>query len=170
MTYAIIIDANMFGRDMRTEIESEIENNGLKVIGCEGSKLNEELLKSCRERYVEYVRSGRLLDICNDSVSRKIKNIEEKATIRSNDAHIIAIAIAACANTLVTNEKNDLIADFKDIRKLNREAGCMNDNRLGSRTEQKVIRKSSPSNIMRILKAARSRCNGCECMINGGGY
>ncbi len=177
MTKAAIIDANAFSKAMRPEIEDAINKEGLKIVRSEGGKLDQELrdagLKRYKEyrdnKYAKYGQAGKFYSVCNKSVEKKQKSIKDKVTLKSNDDHIIALAIVACANTLVTDDIN-LISDFKDVRRINRDAGCIKNNRLESKGGQKVVQKKSPTKkaVKELIEKAKAEGFCCECLFKCG--
>ena len=167
MTKAVIIDANAFSETMRSEVANAIASDDLKVVMSRGGKLDKELKKACFKRYIAYGTAGKFHSVCNKSVKKKQKSIKKKkVTIKSNDHHVLALAIVACANTLVTDDSN-LIYDFKDVRRINRDAGCNKDNRLESRGGQKIVRKKSPTKkvVKELIEKAKAEGFCCECLF-----
>ena len=178
MTNALIIDTNMFGKDFRPEVYDAIMNDGLKVVTSENGTLEEELIRANIDLYVELGSAGKLHFMCSKSVEKKQKQLlklAKSAKLQSNDHHVIALAMVSCANTLVTNEKAKLINDFKDIKDIHNNRlhrlNCITDNRLGSKSTQKVIRKDSPNSreVKKLVRKAKAVGYCCECINKGGG-
>lgn len=69
--------------------------------------------RRARERLGAYRRAGRATLVPGDSVREDVLRLKEDAGIRSNDAHVLALARASRARLLYTGD-NKLEADFKN--------------------------------------------------------
>ena len=114
----IILDANMLSR-FKKHADEDIkpvwdwlrkENN--KIAYSTTEKFKQEWTKGGGDNLMrELDRSKKLKSVSNECVLEKQKELEGK--IKSNDSHIIALAIVAKAERLVSSDR-DLCTDFKN--------------------------------------------------------
>lgn len=112
----IIIDANKAADFCKQE--KPYLNVLLRWIGAggrvaSGGDLERELFKveSMKSLLLEWSRSGRLVRIPSDRIAVREKSVRQHC--KSNDSHVIALAIESKANIVVTEDKN-LICDLRD--------------------------------------------------------
>ena len=170
MTKAIILDANRIGRNMRKEVKEAIYKRRIRILIFKGGKLEREL-KGRRERgstcFREYAKNGFFHNVCERSVTKKNNHLIQEGLIRSDDQHIIALALVSAANTLHT-EDNTLIEDFLNCDDIDTRNSCIKSRQ---NPKRKVIKATSPNSaeVKRLLNSAKASFDCCECMINGGG-
>ena len=182
---ALIIDASVFG-ELRSEVSKAVKNK-LKIVISEGGKLEKELRKAKPERFSEYKRTLRFYDeICNECVEEKIEQLElvdreainRKTTrlLRSNDSHVIALAIISGANVLVTADQ-DLQEDFGKCNSIDNRANREKRNgfkRNNLQPDRKVITQKTPEKPVetssavanRLIRSAKIKYQPCECQEN----
>ena len=123
----IILDADCFGkyldtndkdmRPIRTWLKSKNEN--AKIAHSSTEKLKTELEHSSRmvSEFVELRRENKLKVISSEDVNDKENELNEmKNEIKSDDIHILALALAGNVKLLASLDKN-LGKDFKKICK-----------------------------------------------------
>ena len=114
----MILDTNMYGRFLNQQ-DTDMEpvrdwmNKHGKVAYSPTITMKKELGKfpKMKDKLLEYSRAGVLRLINKDKVdatARKLKNL------RSNDSHIVALALCGNVKVLVSEDKT-LHQDFKDI-------------------------------------------------------
>ena len=116
----IVVDANMFGafRDRTDENMESVWNwlrkkNG-KIAYSNTKKFEDEWVRGGVTGLIKLLRqSGQLKEIPSQEVEAKENELNRTGTIRSNDPHIIALAIIANVKVLVSNDRR-LHEDFKD--------------------------------------------------------
>ena len=149
MSNAIIVDANSFGNNLRHDIRQAITAGKVKVVIPGEGKFRDELRNSNSDLFVRYSGSGRFHYVCVKQVheictrltsSRCIacRGLKKCKCIKSNDAHVIALAIVSGANVLVTNDKK-LSNDFKRCTKIHRNYGGDSKLKLPEDNKRKVI-------------------------------
>jgi predicted nucleic acid-binding protein len=89
------------------------------------SRLKAELFQvdTVRRLLVELDRAGRLRSAF-DNVDRTEEELQAGGGCRSNDAHVLALALESGARTLITFDE-DLTADFKDSEIVNTPRGSV---------------------------------------------
>ncbi|MCY4523394.1 MAG: PIN domain-containing protein [Halobacteriovoraceae bacterium] len=120
----VIIDANMFGPYLKSNdqgmkfLKEWIEEHGGKITYSPTSSLKSEWNKSPNmwQLMVKYRERGKLKHIDKHKVEIIQKELLKKHDLKSNDSHIIALAMAAKVKVLVSKDQN-LIEDFKNIIK-----------------------------------------------------
>ena len=122
----IIIDANKAGDFCQMKnpyMKKLVEWVGKGGKIAHGGPLVKELYKlnEIRNLVITWERQGSLIKIDNEKIKTREKEIKEKfkhnnMKLRSNDAHVIALAIESRARIVVTEDKK-LIKDLKN-RKL----------------------------------------------------
>ena len=116
----IVVDANMFGQfsDPANENMEPVWNwlrkkNG-KIAYSNTKKFEEEWEKGGMTGLIKLLRqSGQLKEIPSQEVETKENELNRTGTIRSDDPHIIALAIIANIKVLVSNDRR-LHEDFKN--------------------------------------------------------
>ena len=113
----IIIDANRacdFSRPVSSQaakIMDRIAQKKMRVVV--GGELARELVKTkLRDLLQEWARAGRLSRYENGEVDKEEERIKLQS-IRSDDPHLLALAILSGCRLLYTEDK-ELIRDFKD--------------------------------------------------------
>lgn len=112
-----------------------VESGGVIVYYSKG-KFNEEYqaLPKIKELFAKYSRSGNLVDADAAKVSQANHYLDDKK-LKSNDQHILEVAIAENVEVLVTQDQ-DLIDDFK-----NKQIMCRRGKIYKNRTHQKMLSK-----------------------------
>ena len=116
----IVVDANMFGafKDPANENMESVWNwlrkkNG-KIAYSNTKKFEEEWERGGMTSLIKLLRqSGQLKEIPPQEVEAKENELNRIDTIRSDDPHIIALAIIANVKVLVSNDRR-LHEDFKN--------------------------------------------------------
>ena len=116
----IVVDANMFGafKDPANENMESVWNwlrkkNG-KIAYSNTKKFEEEWERGGMTSLIKLLRqSGQLKEIPPQEVEAKENELNRIDTIRSDDPHIIALAIIANVKVLVSNDRT-LHEDFKN--------------------------------------------------------
>ena len=116
----IVVDANMFGqfRDPANEDMEPVwnwlrEKNG-KIAYSNTKKFEQEWERGGVIGLIRLLRqSGQLKEIPSQAVEAKEDELNRTDTIRSDDRHIIALAIIANVKVLVSNDRR-LHEDFKN--------------------------------------------------------
>ena len=113
----IILDADCYGRfkdldnkDMEP-VRKWLDNRNGKIIYSNTGKFRKEWKKGRMDRWITERRRAGQLKLAPPGVQEK--EDELKGKIRSNDAHIIALALIAKVKVLVSYDK-DLTRDFKE--------------------------------------------------------
>ena len=175
MTKAIIVDTNSFGRQLRKKVKDALDKRKVKIVLGKGSNLESELqgkgvnplIRDEGRRYKEFNHKRFFHFICGKSVNRKEAHLLSKSLLKSNDAHVIALAIVSGANILVSNDTK-LINDFKKCKTIDRGSNCI---KRSDNIDRIVVKPGSPDDreVMRLLRKAKVKYECCECMINSGG-
>lgn len=112
----LVIDANQAGvfcKQQRPYVQSLLGwiNSGGRVVS--GGQLERELFKirEMRVLALEWSRRGNLIRLPTEDLQRETDRVRDKC--RSNDPHVVAVAIVGRADVVVT-EDNLLIQDLKD--------------------------------------------------------
>jgi predicted nucleic acid-binding protein len=118
----VVIDANTaadFCRQEKPYLRELLRwiNKGGRVAA--GGKLEQELYKvePMRALLIEWSRSGRLIKVSKEKIEACERRI--KKGCRSNDTHVIALAITSKAEIVVTADK-ELISDLKNTQVVQR--------------------------------------------------
>ena len=106
--YADFLDSN--NEDMRLVREWIRRGNG-KIAYSPTQKFERESNEKIRERFAEYREAGRMKLIDKEKVQSEQKTLPN---LKSNDNHIIALALAAGIKLLVSADQK-LHVDFKQI-------------------------------------------------------
>ena len=114
----LIIDANRAGdftelnKVHAIEIIRRVAANRLKIVI--GGQLTSELFNTKLRLYlIEWQRAGRLVRFSDEDVERCKRDCESKP-IRSDDPHVLGLAIVSGSRLLYTDDRL-LIQDFKNI-------------------------------------------------------
>lgn len=115
----IIIDKNKHGQFLQEPPTEDmqpvfdwIKRRGGKLVYTTGGKFSEEFSGRTKQRLDDYANVGRAKLIPYQEVKEKLNNLERNL-LKSDDSHIIALALAAKVNLLYTEDRN-LIDDFKN--------------------------------------------------------
>lgn len=119
MNVCVIIDRNKHGpflqepptEDMQP-IHDWIKKQGGKLVYSTGGKFSEEFSGKARTRLDVYRQANRAKLIPYKEVEKKLNELDMDL-MKSDDPHIIALALAANVNLLYTADRN-LIDDFKN--------------------------------------------------------
>lgn len=177
MTKALIIDANSFGKNLHDEVLKALRTGKIKAILSRGGKFEDELRTANMKRYAEYRKQNIFHYVCDVSVKRKYKQLKQQKSTnpqlyKSDDPHVLALAIVSAANTLVSSDRH-LCDDFKQCEKIDQESGCLPNQGLPTTGKRKLIMsKGSLDNkkTSRIIKNAKAKSCRCQCQcMNGGG-
>lgn len=111
----IIIDANRASdfkppAKYHAPVIYQAVSNGRARIVVGGKLLRELAAGGLGAMLVEWGRAGRLVKIADDKIQAATPNT---VGCKSNDSHVVALAIAANTSLLYTND-DDLIEDFKN--------------------------------------------------------
>ena len=111
-----ILDANCYGifrnpnnEDMRP-VRKWLDNKNGKIIYSNAKKFKREWEKGGMDRWIKERQRAGLLKLAPPGVQEKANELKGK--MRSDDAHIIALALVAEIKLLVSHD-NKLIGDFK---------------------------------------------------------
>jgi predicted nucleic acid-binding protein len=115
----LIVDANAAGTFLAQKsavIDWLLGTKGSPRL-CAGGKLTRELeiVGNVRVLLRQLSEAGRLRRIPDADIEAQVRQLKSKKLHRSNDAHVLALAIASGARTLATADAS-LIADFKNPR------------------------------------------------------
>lgn len=118
----VIIDASVAGRAFAIPCEDDFaplwkwieEKDGKLVFGL-GGKFGKELgaLPHAKRRVRELSRAGRAIQISGEKLASEERAIEKLTICKSNDAHVLALALASGTRVLCTDDQ-DLETDFKN--------------------------------------------------------
>lgn len=131
----VIVDANVAGDVFATPCSADfqplinwIESKDGKIVY--GGKLATELYFSServKRRIMELNRRGTALYFSDSSLAAELQRLEQTKLCRSNDVHILALALATKVRLLCSRDK-DLQADFKNPQILNDPRGHVYQN------------------------------------------
>ena len=122
-----------------------IESGDGRLIG--GGKLLSELTRRDNFRlwWQQAVLAGLVTHIDDIAVYRETARLEVQEACRSNDAHVVALALVGGARLLYTNDRK-LQADFKDRKLIDGPAGKVYSTRRSgafTRSKKKLLATSS---------------------------
>jgi len=122
----LIVDANAATRFLARSsaiVDWLTGNRGLPRIVAAG-RLRQELviITEVKRLLVQLERAGRLRSVDSDRLRAEEERLFQDAECRSNDRHVLALAIVSGARTLVTGAAA-LIADFRNHRIINSPRG-----------------------------------------------
>lgn len=116
----LIVDADRMGIFLETPEHSDAKpihawlRRGVgRLVYSTGGKFDSELYRRARELLGSYRRAGRATLIPEDTFRDDADRLNEEAELRSNDAHVLALARASRARLLYTGDKS-LQDDFRD--------------------------------------------------------
>ncbi len=112
----IIVDANLQGRFMKRYADMKpvhdwIREKGGKIAHSYTDDFNKETTKPFRIELRNLSRRGKVKLIPSQQVEKQLETLL-KTKLRSNDRHIIALALTAKVKVLITDDKK-LEKDFK---------------------------------------------------------
>ena len=114
----IIIDANKIGKfldvdnDDMEPVREWLSQSGKIVYSVSGnSKEERQQYQSFPHKFLEYSRANKLIRVNSSDVDKEIKNLPK---LKSNDQHIVALAILKNVKVLVSGDQK-LHEDFKEI-------------------------------------------------------
>jgi len=114
----MIIDANRLGRFLSEppDIDAQpirkwLEQRGGRLIYCTDGAFKTEIGQSARTKLRQLAQSGCAVLVENSRVEENLARLPEQ--IRSDDKHVLALAVASGARLLYTGDQK-LMADFKD--------------------------------------------------------
>ena len=116
----LIVDANRMGdflaeppHDDAKPIHKWLRGGTGNLVYSTGGKFDTEIYRGARDKLEEYARAGRAKLIPESTFRDDARWLEASGKLRSNDAHVLALARAGRARLLYTGD-DDLKADFKD--------------------------------------------------------
>ena len=106
----IIEDTNLYDKFFKRWL---INKNGI-IAFAKGGKYEDEVQRSekFKRMLVQYERSGQLITVSQSALSDSQNKIHDKS-IKSDDLHILTLALASGAQILISQDKN-LGKDFKN--------------------------------------------------------
>ena len=122
-----------------------LESGGGRLIG--GGKLLTELARreNFRRWWQQAVLAGLATRIDDNAVYRETTRLEMQEACRSNDAHVVALALVGGARLLYTNDRK-LQSDFKDRELVDAPPGKVYSTRLSgafTRSKKKLLATTS---------------------------
>lgn len=124
----IIVDANKLGSfladppdDDSAPIRKWLDKGG-NLVYSTGSLFAREVVGRAKARLEVYVRAGKAIVIPEERFIDDERCLRSRADRRSDDPHVLALARESGARLLYSGD-NDLIADFKDKRFIDRPRG-----------------------------------------------
>ena len=125
----IIIDANRLGAFLSDPADEDaapihnwLDRLGGRIVYSNGGTFASELGPRTRTRLQTYVRAGKALVVSADRFANDERGLSERADLRSDDPHVLALARWSRVRLLYTGD-SDLIADFKNQRLVNSPRG-----------------------------------------------
>ena len=117
----IIIDTNKLGlflqeppnKDMKP-IHDWLSQRGGKLVYSNSGKFSKEIPRRARIRLDDYLKVGRAILIPRSEIEKKQNKLDMRL-LKSDDPHIIALALAAKVDLLCTKD-SDLMHDFTNFR------------------------------------------------------
>ena len=118
----LIVDANVSHRvfgDNPTlageRLRTALDNNRRKIVI--GGKLRFELLQSdaFKTWFIQASLAGFVRDLADGEVNQRAERLRERAVCRSDDEHVVALALISRSHVLCTSDTS-LMADFKNGR------------------------------------------------------
>lgn len=125
----IIVDTDRIGRFLADPSDDDSEpvrrwldrGWGLVVYATE-ERFRKEIAHSARIRLREYVRAGRAKRIPIEQYGDDVRKLQDSGRLRSNDAHVLALARASGARLLYTGDTK-LMDDFRDKALIDKPRG-----------------------------------------------
>ncbi len=125
----MIVDADRIGSFLEDREDSDaapihrwLSRGRGKLVYSTGGKFATEVLRRQRQRLLEYDRAGRARRIPAHSFVADERRLRRQGGLRSNDAHVIALARASGARLLYTGDRR-LMQDFRDPRFVQKPRG-----------------------------------------------
>ncbi len=116
----LIVDADRMGIFLETPEHADAKpvhqwlRRGVgRLVYSTGGKFDSELYRRARELLGAYRRAGSATLVPEDTFRDDALRLKEEARLRSNDAHVLALARASRARLLYTGDKS-LQDDFRD--------------------------------------------------------
>ena len=121
----VILDANMFGEFKKRDkgkknedmepIWNWLDGKHGKIVYSPAEKIKREWLKGGMKNHMRTLnQAGKLKLVAAEDVQAKANVLNQTGALKSNDAHIVALAMIAKVNVLVSADKA-LHADFMNI-------------------------------------------------------
>lgn len=132
----IIVDANKLGTFLADppDVDSEPIHRWLTrrsakgvLVYSTGGKFNDELGRKARQKLAVYVQAGRARLVSPNRVADDANRLQASGRLRSDDAHVLALARASGARLLYTADAA-LIDDFKDRDLIDKPRGKIYSN------------------------------------------
>lgn len=127
----IIVDANQLGRFLAEPPDSDAtpirqwldrsRGGGVLVYSTSG-KFAKEIGPKARIKLANYARAGKARLVPADRLAEEEERLRTSGQLRSDDAHVLALARESRARVLFTADQ-DLIADFTDHRLITNPRG-----------------------------------------------
>ena len=125
----IIVDTNKLGGfladppdDDSRPIREWLDRGVGSIVYSTDGRFAQEIQGRARIRLENYVRAGRAKLIPGSRFADDERDLEAHPDLRSDDAHVLALAKVAGVRLLYTADRN-LISDFKDKNFINRPRG-----------------------------------------------
>ena len=125
----LIVDADRMGVFLETPehedarpVHEWLRRGVGRLVYSTGGKFDAELYQRARELLGAYRRAGRATFVPEDTFRDDAHRLNEDVELRSNDAHVLALARASRARLLFTGDKR-LKADFKDAQIISKPRG-----------------------------------------------
>ena len=125
----IIVDTNKLGAFLTDPADEDsrpirkwLDGGAGSIVYSTGGKFAQEIRGRVKARLADYVRAGRAKLIPESWFADDERKLKNRADLRSDDPHVLALARAAGARLLYTAD-GDLISDFKDKNFIDRPRG-----------------------------------------------
>ena len=125
----IIVDTNKLGAFLADPADEDsgpirewLGRGAGSIVYSTGSKFAQEIQGRVKARLADYVRAGRAKLIPESRFSDDERKLKNRADLRSDDPHVLALARAAGVRLLYTADRK-LILDFKDKRFIDQPRG-----------------------------------------------
>ena len=125
----IIVDTNKLGAFLADPADEDsrpirkwLDRGAGSIVYSTGGKFAQEIRGRVKARLASYVRAGRAKLIPESRFADDERKLKNRADLRSDDPHVLALARAAGARLLYTAD-GDLISDFKDKNFIDRPRG-----------------------------------------------
>ncbi len=123
----MIVDASRLGLFLADPVHEDaapirvwLDGRGGRIVYSTGGKFAQEVVGQARIKLAEYARAGKATVVRPESFLEDAYALEP--CIRSNDAHVLALARATGVRLLYTGDE-DLTDDFKDKRFIDQPRG-----------------------------------------------
>jgi len=118
----LIVDADRMGLFLATPehtdakpIHTWLRRGVGRLVYSTGGKFDSEVYRRARERLAAYARAGRAKFFPEDAFRPDVRRLNAAGMLRSNDAHVLALARASRTRPLYTGD-DKLKADFKNAQ------------------------------------------------------